>query len=1182
MGNAKKGKILLSEETILHEAEEARDRLYRLQYVTTALTQAVTSQQIAEIVVSLGAATIHASAGSVWLFDEQKKLSLTAYMGYSKEQIEKVTTLREDVPTPIQDAIRMRKPVFLRSFEEKKKLYPHIADIFTKTEKEGFIAIPFLAGNTVLGCVNFAFKEIQEFTVEEQEFLYALVQQCSQAVDRARLYDEELRQKNALTQVVDRIKALNTITVSLSKALTPKEIGKIIIEEAIKGLNAIGGEITVLSEDRKNIKILTFAGYPTSFTKSGTGTWMEASVNQPLLMMDVIKTKLPLMITDFSSLSQEYVVMRQFAHRIDCNAGALMPLVAENNSVGVLGLFFKHHNKFTKDETEFLITLSQLFTQAYERAKMYEEEKSQKEYLRIVLKRIESLQHITSLLSKAVTLQQVLQTIMKEGMKILGANGGEVALLSEDKKTLRIVAYRGYPKYYIDKNIKKKDEFSEKEPLIMWEVLKKNYPFYISNIFDFPSHYTVAKKFVDATNFKSQATVPLSVGGEVLGCLQLLFDKTVSFTEEDKSFIMSLAQQTSQAIERSNIYEKEKRITESLRQSEENWRQLAETIPQLVWTGDKIGKSEYYNMRWEEYTGISQEKLIEKDLWLEVLHPDDKKFVHEQWEKARREKKPYEVEFRIRNKKGEYRWFLSKAVPIKNRKGIITRWFGTETDIHEKKLVTQEIERREARFRALIEYSSDAIVLTDANGTIIYSSPSTKRVTGYSPEEQLKKSMVSAIYPKDQEKVKMFIKELVSSPGDQLLPITYRRINKNGSIPWMEGVGRNMLHNQNIKALVINYRDITERIEYETTIKQSKDELEIIFENVADAVVVWDAKGDILYVNHAAAKLNRYSSIEEFVEDISYDNYLSRFEKIVDEEGHLLSEDQMTLHRTMREKKPTQITMCVTFRDTHENQWRQVTSAPIFDDAGNILLIVSVAQDITEEKQKEKLKDEFISTASHELKTPITSAKLYAGILSERIQQLGDQKTYTMITKLDVQLDRLTKLINDLLDVTKIKSGKIMFNKEKVAIENLLKDTIEEIQYTTVTHKLNLIGESKKIILLDKERMRQVIINLLTNAIKYSPDADTVDVLLTEDNKGVTICVKDYGVGIEKNDQENIFEPFYRSPIRNGQNFPGLGLGLHISSEIVKRHEGKMWVESSVGQGTKIYVYLPLKQHNHE
>ena len=239
-------------------------------------------------------------------------------------------------------------------------------------------------------------------------------------------------------------------------------------------------------------------------------------------------------------------------------------------------------------------------------------------------------------------------------------------------------------------------------------------------------------------------------------------------------------------------------------------------------------------------------------------------------------------------------------------------------------------------------------------------------------------------------------------------------------------------------------------------------------------------------------------------------------------------------------------------------------------------LILLAIEDITERKQLESQKDEFISIASHELKTPITSVKAYAQILGQRFRKINDLKSVELAEKMDLQLDKLTSLIGDLLDVTKIEAGRIQFNESSFNFNELVDSTVEELQRTTLKHHINVSLQPSVIIHGDQDRLGQVITNFITNAIKYSPQADSISIKTSVDNSKVTLAVQDFGLGLSKVDQAKVFERFYRVSGSDQNTYPGLGLGLYISSEIIKRHKGRIWVESKKNKGSTFCFSLPI------
>ena len=242
-------------------------------------------------------------------------------------------------------------------------------------------------------------------------------------------------------------------------------------------------------------------------------------------------------------------------------------------------------------------------------------------------------------------------------------------------------------------------------------------------------------------------------------------------------------------------------------------------------------------------------------------------------------------------------------------------------------------------------------------------------------------------------------------------------------------------------------------------------------------------------------------------------------------------------------------------------------------------LILLAIEDITERKQLEQQKDEFVSIASHELKTPITSVKAYAQILGQRFRKADDQRSVELVEKMDAQLDKLANLIGDLLDITKIEAGRIQFHESFFDFNELVKETVEELQRTTDKHHIVTELQPSRTVYGDHDRLSQVLTNFITNAIKYSPFADRIIVKTTFDKDNTTLEVQDFGVGLSQEDQAKVFERFYRVGGSSGQDtYPGLGLGLFIASEIIKRHKGRVWVESKTGKGSTFFFSLPMSK----
>ena len=245
----------------------------------------------------------------------------------------------------------------------------------------------------------------------------------------------------------------------------------------------------------------------------------------------------------------------------------------------------------------------------------------------------------------------------------------------------------------------------------------------------------------------------------------------------------------------------------------------------------------------------------------------------------------------------------------------------------------------------------------------------------------------------------------------------------------------------------------------------------------------------------------------------------------------------------------------------------------------NSRLYEEAKKDIERRIELDRIKDEFLSMASHELKTPVTSLKAFTQVLQMTFEKEENYKAADLLSKMNKQIDKLNRLIVDLLDITKVDKGELIFDVEEFDFNKLVEEIAEEMQRTTQTHTIKQQLANSEIINGDKNRIGQVITNLISNAIKYSPNSSKIIVQSSVDKDHVKLCVKDFGIGIPSDDQSKIFNRFYRVHGKNKHStFPGLGLGLYISSRIIKKHSGIIEFDSVEEQGSTFCFTLPKKQ----
>lgn len=254
-------------------------------------------------------------------------------------------------------------------------------------------------------------------------------------------------------------------------------------------------------------------------------------------------------------------------------------------------------------------------------------------------------------------------------------------------------------------------------------------------------------------------------------------------------------------------------------------------------------------------------------------------------------------------------------------------------------------------------------------------------------------------------------------------------------------------------------------------------------------------------------------------------------------------------------------------------RWHLGRAVPLKEN-DEVVLWLGTNTDIDLQKNNEQKKDEFLSIASHELKTPLTSIKAFNQLMN---RTLDTDKVKSFIGKSADHISRLERLISDLLDVTKINAGKLEYNMQPFNFKQLLIDSIENVKHISPNHEVVLQNAVDFTIVGDHFRLEQVMNNFLTNAVKYSPNGKTVLVNSKIEDNHVMVSVKDFGIGIAPSHIEKLFDRYYRVD-NTSMRFEGLGLGLFISSEIVIRHHGTCWIESEQDKGSTFYFKIPLSQ----
>lgn len=350
-------------------------------------------------------------------------------------------------------------------------------------------------------------------------------------------------------------------------------------------------------------------------------------------------------------------------------------------------------------------------------------------------------------------------------------------------------------------------------------------------------------------------------------------------------------------------------------------------------------------------------------------------------------------------------------------------------------------------------------------------------------------------------------------------------------------------------------------------------ELQGIIDNMVDAVFVSDSEGRIILANEAGRRLLGLPDLE----DVRYfATKLVERMRLRHMDGRPVEFDKMVLVRALSGETVAGEDEIIYNPQTQKDIFVRSSAAPIRGEDGMIIGAVAVTRDVTELLELDKLKDQFIAVAAHELKTPVTGIKGYAQMLLRLKQEDISPKGKKALEAINRQTDRIGRIINELLDISSIQTGRLDLHISRFDLSELIGSVVERCKITTTKHRLLFHSPGPVYVNADRDRIDQVVSSLLDNAIRYSPQGGDIETKVQVLNSEVVVSIQDRGIGIPQGQQERIFQLFYRAHTGTPYDYGGMGVGLFIAREIVTRHNGKIWFKSAQGKGTTFTLTLPL------
>jgi signal transduction histidine kinase len=362
----------------------------------------------------------------------------------------------------------------------------------------------------------------------------------------------------------------------------------------------------------------------------------------------------------------------------------------------------------------------------------------------------------------------------------------------------------------------------------------------------------------------------------------------------------------------------------------------------------------------------------------------------------------------------------------------------------------------------------------------------------------------------------------------------------------------------------------------------SVQELLLILQHLENGILAQTASGHVIYANVSAAKFLGFEDAQNLLEhaqkyhtllNANHFTYTDLYDKKI-------TQKNFPWHKGQKRLSQNELTMNIANNKTRDMRRIYIKSHIVQNRQLKTPVIISILTDISNVALLEKQKDEFMSMASHELKTPITSMKVFTQILQKNFTDLTDPKPLYYLGKIEGQLNKLNLLVKELLDVSRLQTGRLELHKEIFPLSDMLTEIGQQMQYATNRHTIQIQNTFKGTIFGDKERLGQVLVNLLSNAIKYSPDNSSIIVKGKRDKNKILVEVIDQGIGISKKHQKHIFDRFARVEDTQVSTFPGMGVGLYIASQIIQRHNGTLSVASKKNYGSTFTIMLPIFKRN--
>jgi PAS domain S-box-containing protein len=604
---------------------------------------------------------------------------------------------------------------------------------------------------------------------------------------------------------------------------------------------------------------------------------------------------------------------------------------------------------------------------------------------------------------------------------------------------------------------------------------------------------------------------------------------------------------------------------------------VLDTVGALVVVLDTAGRIVRFNRICETISGFSLNEVVGQTEWDTLVPPEDRENAILTYEQLRDGLFPFAFENRWRTRDGSIRRIQWTATALLDAQGEVAFLISTGIDVTLQREAEITLRESESRYRLLIEGSLGAVFTHGLDGTILSINTYGAENLGYTAEEMLDRRLSHFMTPTARLSFEQYLAGIQSSGEAQG---TFELSHRDGGSHVVAYRNRLIEASNREKYALCFGVDITEKVRAEERLSALTRQSNSILDSVGDGIFGMDLEGLATVCNPAAAQMLGYRPDEIPTEILGHDIHSLMHHTRPD--GSAYPAEDCPILNSARELRPIRVGTDVFWRKDGTCFPVEYVACPILNNGAATGIVVAFT-DTTERHALDRMKDEFVSTVSHELRTPLTSMRASLGLIASGALQSRPEKTKQMLNLAIGNTDRLVNLVNDILELERIGSGKAELHYCEVDANDLLHRAADLLSGTAAKSGIHFtFGEPGVHLWVDADRILQTLTNLLSNAIKFSLPEGEIHMAAFHSAPGeATMEVRDYGRGIPADKLEHIFGRFQQVDASDSRVMGGTGLGLAICRSIVAQHGGRIWAESEIGRGARFLFTLPTKPSSH-